>query len=50
MEVPRLGVELEVQLPAYITATAAPDPSCIFDTCHILWLHLILNSLIEARD
>ena len=27
MEVPRLGVELELQPPAYTTATATPDPS-----------------------
>ena len=26
MEVPRLGVELELQLPAYTTATAMPGP------------------------
>ena len=26
MEVPRLGVELEIQLPAYTTATATRDP------------------------
>ena len=26
MEVPRLGAELELQLPAYTTATATPDP------------------------
>ena len=26
MEVPRLGVESELQLPAYATATATPDP------------------------
>ena len=26
MEVPRLGVQLELQLPAYTTATAMPDP------------------------
>ena len=26
MEVPRLGVELELQEPAYITATVTPDP------------------------
>ena len=26
-EVPRLGVELELQLPAYTTAAATPDPS-----------------------
>ena len=29
MEVPRLGVELELQLAAYDTATAMPDPICI---------------------
>ena len=27
MEVPRLGVELEIQLPAYITATTMGNPS-----------------------
>ena len=27
MEVPRLWVQLELQLPAYVTATAMPDPS-----------------------
>ena len=26
MESPTLGVELELQLPAYATATAMPDP------------------------
>ena len=29
VEVPRLGVESELQLPAYTTATAVPDLSCI---------------------
>ena len=29
MEVPRLGVELEIQLPAYTKGTEMPDPSCI---------------------
>lgn len=33
MEVPRLGVELELQLPAYATATATPDPSHICNLC-----------------
>jgi len=28
MEVPRLGVELELQLLAYTTATVTPDLSC----------------------
>ena len=27
MEVPRQGVESELQLPAYTTATAKPDPT-----------------------
>ena len=36
MEVPRLGAELELQLPAYTTATAMQ--------------HWILNPLREARD
>ena len=31
MEVPRLGVESELQLQAYTTATATPDASCICD-------------------
>jgi len=29
MEVPRLGVESELQLPVYTTATATPDLSLI---------------------
>ena len=28
MEFPRLGIESELQLPAYTTATAMPDLSC----------------------
>ena len=48
MEVPRLRVKLEVQLPAYTTAT--PDPSRICDLHHSLRQHRILNLLIEARD
>ena len=27
MDAPRTGVELELQLPAYTTATVTPDPS-----------------------
>ena len=34
MEVPRLGVTLELQLPAYTTATATSDLSCICDLHH----------------
>ena len=48
MEVPRLGVEPELQLPA--TATATPDPSHVCDPHHSSWQHSIFNPLIEARD
>ena len=50
MEVPGLGVELELQVPAYPTATATPDPSCPFDLHHSLWQRQILNPLSDARD
>ena len=36
-QVPRPGVKLELQLPAYGIATATPDPSCILDLCLSLW-------------
>ena len=36
MEVPRLGVELELQLLAYTAATAVQDLSRICDLHHIL--------------
>ena len=50
MEIPRLGVELELQLPAYNTATAMPDPSSICNLyCSSRQLQ-ILNPLTEARD
>ena len=50
MEVPRLGVESELHLPAYATATATPDWSRICDLCCSLGQHKILNPLNEARD
>jgi len=50
MEVPRLGVKLEIRLPAYTTATAIPDLSHIFDLHHSSWQRLIPNPLSEARD
>ena len=49
MKVPRLG-ESELHLPAYATATAMPDLSCIGDLCYSLWQYWILNTLNEARD
>ena len=45
MEVPRLGAESELQLPAYTTATATLDLSLI---CNLQCR--ILNPLSEARD
>ena len=50
MAVPRLGVELELQLPAYITATATQGPSCICDLHHSSRQHWILNPLSKAKD
>ena len=45
MEVPRLGVESELQLPAYTTATAILDLSRVCDLHHSSWQHQILNPL-----
>ena len=50
VEVPRLVVELELQLPAYTTATAMPDLSSIFDLHHSSRQCQILSPLSEARD
>ena len=50
MEVPRLGVELELQLTAYTIAIATPDLSCVCDLHHSSWQRWILNSLSKARD
>ena len=50
MEVPRLGVEPELQLLAYTTDTATWDPSHTCDLCHSLWQCQILNPLSEGRD
>ena len=50
MEVHRLGVQLELQLPAYTTAAAKPDPSHVCDLHHSPWQCWILNPLSEAKD
>ena len=50
VEVPRLGVESELQLVAYTTATATPDPDCICILYHSSQQRHILNPLSEARD
>ena len=50
MEVPRLGVQLELWLLAYSTATEMPDLSHVCDEHHSSWQRWVLNPLIEARD
>ena len=50
MEVPRLGAESELQLPAYTTATATQDPCHVCDLHNTSWQCQIINSLSEARD
>ena len=50
MEVPRLRVKPELELLAYVTATATQDPSRICDLQHSSWQHRILNPLSKARD
>ena len=50
MEVSGRGVESMLQLPAYVTATAMPDPSRVCNLQHSSGQHQILNLLNEARD
>ena len=50
MEVPRLGVKLELQLPATATATATQNPSHVCNLCHSSRQHRILNPLRVAKD
>ena len=50
MKFPRLGVESELQLPAYTTATATPYLSHICDLYHSSLGYWILNPLREAWD
>ena len=50
MELPRLGVKSELQLPIYTTATATRDPSRVSNLHHSSWQHQILNPLSEDRD
>ena len=44
-----LGVELELQLLAYMTATATPGPSHVFELHHSFQQSWITNPLSEAR-
>ena len=50
MEGPRLGVQSELSLPAYTTATATGDPSHICDPHHSSQQCQILSLLSKARD
>ena len=45
-----LGVESELQLPAYTIAIVTPDLSCVYDLHRNSWPCWILNPLREARD
>lgn len=50
LEIPRLGVLLELQLLAYPIGTAMPDPSCICDLHHSSEQSRMLNPLSKARE
>ena len=50
MKVPRLGVELELQLLAYTTAMVTVDLGHIYNLCCCLQQCQILNPLSEASD
>ena len=48
MEIPRLGVKSEPQMPAYTTATIAPNHICSLHCS--LWQCQILNPQSDSRD
>ena len=50
MEVPRLGIELELQLLAYTTTIATQDLSCVCNLYYSSQQCQILNPLSETRD
>ena len=50
MEIPRLGVQSELQLLAYASAIATQDPSHVFNLHHSSQQCQILNPLSTARD
>ena len=50
MEVPKLGVESEIQRPAYNTATAMWDLSCVWDLHYSSWQCQIPDALSKAKD
>ena len=50
MEVPRLGVTSELQLPTYATATETRNRSQVCNLHHSSQQHQIFNPLCKARD
>ena len=50
MEVPRLGFQSELQLPAYTTATTTRDLSRVCDPHHSSWQRWISDPLSKAKD
>ena len=50
MEVPRLGVESELELLAYTTVIAMRDLSLVCNLHYSSWQYPVLNTLSEARD
>ena len=50
MEVPRPGVQSELQPWGHTTATATCDPSCVCNLHHSSGQRRILNPLSKARD
>ena len=50
MEVPRLGVQSELQPPAYARATATLDLSCVCNLHHSSGQRGIVNPLSKGRD
>ena len=50
MEVPRLGIQSELQLQAYTTATAMPDLSLVCDLHYSPQQRRILNPLSKTKD
>ena len=50
MEVPRVGVEFQLQLQAYTTGTSTPDLSGVCNLHCSSWQCWILSPLSKARD
>ena len=50
MEVPKLGIESELQLLAYTTATATGDLSRVCELHHSSWQCQIPDPLSESKD